>query len=65
MNLLQEMWKLAEEVDDIQNQNDQPYVQLPQPTKKKKNKTKNEPTTDAAENSLINTTWSYSNSDAV
>lgn len=65
MNLLQEMWTLAEEVDDIQNQKDQPYVQLPQPAKKKKTKTKREPTTDAAENSLINTIWAYSNSDAV
>lgn len=45
---------------------DRDYVPLPKPGKlKKKGKRSTQPSTDKAENSLINNIWFYNNSDAV
>jgi hypothetical protein len=65
MNLLRELLSKApvqESVDDITN-GGETYVQLPTDSKKKKKK-KGAPTSDKAENSLINTIWHYNNADA-
>lgn len=65
MILLQQLIRqtVTEEVDDISNSKDVPYVDLPSkpPVVKKKKKF---PLSDRAENSLINTIWLYQNADA-
>lgn len=53
----------TEGVDAEITTNQPNYVQLPKPTSKKKKK-KSFPTSDSAENSLINTLWLYQNADA-
>ena len=62
MILLQQLIRqtVTEEVDDISNSKDVPYVDLPSkpPVVKKKKKF---PLSDRAENSLINTIWLYQN----
>lgn len=69
MTLLQELYaSVAEEIDSLPTQ--QSYVPLPSPAKKqprgkKKQKGEKEPTTDNAQNSLINYLWANQNSDAV
>jgi hypothetical protein len=40
------------------------YVELPKPEPKGKKKRKTFPSSDSAENSLINTIWYYQNADA-
>lgn len=52
----------TEGVDDIVDTGRSDYVTLPKSSGKKKKKTF--PTTDSAENSLINTLWYYQNADA-
>lgn len=52
--------RLGEEVDNIVDVKPD-YVPMHKPTKLSKKK---KPTTDKAENSLINTLWFYNNSDA-
>lgn len=70
MKFLQELSLLSEEVDDIINDQDQDYVPLPDKgssdknSKHKKTKKSKFPTSDAAEDSLINTLWRYNNADA-
>lgn len=68
MTLLQELYaSVTEEIDSLPTQ--QKYVPLPSPVQKpirgKKKKKAQEPTTDNAQNSLINYLWANQNSDAV
>lgn len=68
MTLLQELYaSVTEEIDSLPTQ--QKYVPLPSPVQKttrgKKKKNAKEPTTDNAQNSLINYLWTNQNSDAV
>lgn len=53
----------TEEVDDIVDLGPD-YVPMQTPTKKVKKKARNQPTTDAAQNQLIQSLWFYNNSDA-
>jgi hypothetical protein len=53
----------VEGVDDVIPSGREDYVDLPKPGVKKKKKTVF-PTTDSAENSIINTLWQYQNADA-
>lgn len=61
---LLEMSNLSEGTEDIIPDGSEEYVQLPKPGINKKKKKKSFPTTDSAENSLINTLWKYQNADA-
>jgi len=68
VTLLQELYaSVSEEIDSLPPQ--QKYVPLPSPVQKmsrgKKKKNAQEPTTDSAQNSLINYLWANQNSDAV
>ncbi len=65
MDFLQELYStISEQVDGLPTQTD--YVPLPKSstTKKKKEKRPQFPTTDTAQNSLINYLWLNQNSDA-
>lgn len=64
MDLLKQLYQIIhEQVDDLPPQTD--YVPLPKPTaKKKKAKRQQFPTTDSAQNSLIDYLWMNQNSDA-
>lgn len=54
----------AEGVEDVIPSGREDYVDLPKPGVRGKKKKKSFPTTDPAENSLINTIWQYQNADA-
>ncbi len=54
---------VSEQVDNIVSVG-QDYVPMVKPGHTSKKKKRQQPTTDRAENSLINTLWFYNNSDA-
>lgn len=54
----------TEGVQDVIPGEPEDYVDLPKTSGAKKKKKKSFPTTDPAENSLINTIWKYQNADA-
>lgn len=58
--------RVSEEIDNIVDTGpDYVPMQKPSTTSKSRKKAKRQPTTDQAQNSLINTIWFYNNSDAV